>query len=487
MEQTSTKRKISEISQSTWIKHWSEKHNKHYWQNTQTGETTWEDKSNLPPVPTVKWTKQRSRKYDRDYWVNEETGQSVWEEPAELRAQRESDAAPVHAMPNYEAMIEQERVAVAYNAPTCPREVDSFDIPSLVARLRSECAVVITDKLKVGEHKAVFSLPDEDTSHITRFMHISRFNSNDINNYLAGFIRAFQEDQILGVRLKLKQRGEVIDLKSFWEIWESNPEFRQRIISSRDPHEEKWKCMREFKYKIATTFMPGYAKAIFDFFKAEVVMDPCSGWGDRLLGAEASSYVKKYIGFDPNMTLRPGYARTMKACGHGIESMTRNHLRFSNSFEIHSYPFEIGSLSIPSDSVDLVFTSPPFFDYEMYNPNNPQYRDWISDFYDPFVVHACRCVKPGNYVGIYIGDTSAGNIEDFIRTRVHTICPMDLVFSIGFVGIMSDKVRGVWIFKKKNVPQSAFSDQGCDLARQFPMYARAIADARARQQPTALR
>jgi hypothetical protein len=287
--------------------------------------------------------------------------------------------------------------------------------------------------------------------------------------------RAYQEDQILKVRLKLKVRGEVIDLRSFWEVWESESRLQQKIITSSQPHEEKWRCMREFQYKIATTFMPGYAKAIYDYFQAEVVLDPCSGWGDRMLGAEASIYVKKYIGFDPNMTLRPGYANTMKACGHTITSMSDHHLQFSNSFEIHSFPFEQGVLRVPTESVDLVFTSPPFFDYEMYNPNNPQYVDWITDFYDPFVIHACRCVKPGNYVGIYIGDTSAGKIEEFIRERVHTICPMDLVFSLGFVGIMSDKVRGVWIFKKRNIDQGVFaSSRGTGVAAEFPMYSRAV-------------
>ncbi|CAE7609491.1 unnamed protein product, partial [Symbiodinium microadriaticum] len=321
-----------------------------------------------------KWSKHRSRQYDRDYWLNEETGERVWEEPADYRGTVTTDCngcvAPVtthiqkqQQLVNYDEVINQERAMVAYNAPSCPREVHSVDIPALVEKLRREHAGVITDNAKVGEHRVVFSLPNEDTSHITR---------------------AFQEDQILKVRLKLKKQGKVIDLRSFWEVWEQEPAFRQKIIASKDPHEEKWKWAREFHYKIATTFMPGYAKAIFDYFKAAVVLDPCAGWGDRMLGAEASAYVKRYIGFDPNTTLRPGYADTMKACGHRIDAMTDRYVRFSNQFEIHSYPFEVGVLRIPTESIDFVFTSPPFFDYEMYNPKNPQYVDWITEFYDPF-------------------------------------------------------------------------------------------------------
>ena len=45
-----------------------------------------------------------------------------------------------------------------------------------------------------------------------------------------------------------------------------------------DPNEAKWSYAREFRYKIATTFMPAYAKAIYEYFDAKVVLDPCAGW-----------------------------------------------------------------------------------------------------------------------------------------------------------------------------------------------------------------
>ena len=73
---------------------------------------------------------------------------------------------------------------------------------------------------------------------------------------------------------------------------------------------------------------------------------------------------------------------------------------------MHSLPFEVGApLLVADNSCDLVFTSPPFFDYEMYHPGNPQYRDWLTDFYEPLFVQAARCVKPHGFVCIHIGDT----------------------------------------------------------------------------------
>jgi hypothetical protein len=61
----------------------------------------------------------------------------------------------------------------------------------------------------------------------------------------------------------------------------------------------------------------------------------------------------------------------------------------------------LGALELKTESFDLVFTSPPFFDYEMYNPSNPQYKNWINEFYHPLFLQSCRCVKV-QYIDICI-------------------------------------------------------------------------------------
>jgi hypothetical protein len=121
----------------------------------------------------------------------------------------------------------------------------------------------------------------------------------------------------------------------------------------------------------------------------------------------------------------------MKAFGHDVKHIDNEKILFSNSFTIYSLPFEVGAAQLQSESFDLVFTSPPFFDYEMYSDNNPKYRDWINDFYKPLFIESCRCVKRGKHVAIHIGDTSAGNIESFLKEEVHKICDLKLVFKIG--------------------------------------------------------
>lgn len=323
------------------------------------------------------------------------------------------------------ALFNEKQIA-KYSDDTCPREITSCNLNELLNNLREEYAEAHYNEN--DEFSVVYVLENESTSKI---------------------IRAIQEDQLLKTKLKLKQKDRVITLKSFWEVWEINNSLRNEIINSSDPNEEKWKLSRKYKYKLATTFMPVYAKSIYEHFNVpKIVLDPCAGWGDRLLGAEVAG-VEKYIGFDPNYNLRPGYADVMSLCGHQPTELSSDYMKFSNSYEIHSSPFEIGSLTLEDNSVDFIFTSPPFFDYEIYSDTNPKYRDWIKGFYEPLFKQCSRIVKPNCYVCIYVGDTSAGEINRFIQEDVPKFTKLVLRQNhIGFRGLWSNEVRKIWVFKK---------------------------------------
>jgi hypothetical protein len=311
--------------------------------------------------------------------------------------------------------------------PTCPREINFVDIPQLLQTLKTDSVSIISN---MAEYSAIFKASNEDGAKITR---------------------AIQEDQILKTSLKLQRNNNtLVTLPCFWDVWKTNKRFRNAVIQSANPNEEKWILSRQYSYKIATTFMPIYAKAVYEYFgNPPIVLDPCSGWGDRLLGAEIGG-VQKYIGFDPNCALRLGYSKIMDLLGHSMTDLSEYHMAFSNSFEIYSKPFEQGALNIPSESVDFIFTSPPFFDYEIYSRENPTYSDWMAEFYEPLFIQCARIIKKGGYVCMYIGDTSAGKIESFLQKRVEKICPLVLEKKcIGFQGLYSGAIRKMWIFKKE--------------------------------------
>jgi len=320
------------------------------------------------------------------------------------------------------SLLENEKMRVSING-TFPREIDKYNIYELLVKLREEiCEYVIVD-----DYKCVFTLKDDETSSI---------------------VRAIQEDQILKTKITLKKKDRLVKLNSFWEVWQKNAKFRNEITNSLDGCEEKWKLSYKYGYKMATTFMPAYAKELYKYFGSpKIVLDPCSGWGDRILGAEVAN-IETYIGFDPNKALRPGYSDIMKLCGHIPVELSQNWIKFSNSYEIHSKPFEIGAIQLEDNSVDFIFTSPPFYDYEDYTDTNPKYNNWIKGFYEPLFIQCSRIIKPNCYVCIYLSDTSAGKIEDFMRERVGEITDLTMQKPIGFKGIWSNETRKIHVFKK---------------------------------------
>lgn len=466
--------KKANAQEGPWIKRFSNTQKRDYWFNESTGVSVWEDPTATAPTSVLtissksndatavtsdnsEWTKLWSKTYSKHYWHNSVTGQTSWEEP--ILSKTTSQKSNIIFGEAAEAALEKEAQAVAVYEPRCPRLRSFINLPALVNRLRTERASKTINATTTGLEERVTSKPAKGGVKVTQpsdYKVIFTLADDDA----AMVTRAVQEDEILKTRLKLRQGDMVVDLPSFWDVWKrSDGDLAREVLSSKDPHEAKWALQKRFSYKLATTFMPGYAKAIYEYFQAKIVLDPCAGWGDRMVGAASTQEpaIEKYVAFDPNRNLRPGYASLMKLFGHQVKDLGSDSIKFSNGFEIHSKPFEVGAANLPSDLFDLVFTSPPFFDYEMYNPNNPEYRDWIKEFYEPLMKEACRCVRPGCHVCIHIGDTSAGNIVPFLKERVHLITSLKLIYTMGLRGVMSDQLRPVWVFQKALPPPTSTS------------------------------
>lgn len=315
-------------------------------------------------------------------------------------------------------------------------------IPKLLAAIDAEA---YADRLKTDT-------PTYET-HVRGYEIVYRL----LDDKPADLVRAIQEEEILKTRIKLRQGARVTTLPSFWEMWyDKESGLADEVLAHADPNESKWSLSKKYGYKLATTFMPTYAKSIYEYFRGECVLDPCAGWGDRMLGAAVSSCVKKYVGFDPNRALIPGYKEIMRRFGHEqktresvdtVFSIVETHVAFSNDFEIYAEPFEQGVLSFPPNSFDFAFTSPPYFDYEDYTPLNPKYKDWFLQFYTPLFKQTARVLKPGTFFAIHIGDTSAGQITRFLVETVPQICDLRYVSKIGLKGAHSNQIRDVWLFQ----------------------------------------
>lgn len=126
-----------------------------------------------------------------------------------------------------------------------------------------------------------------------------------------------------------------------------------------------------------TMYRPQMAKMICDYYKPEIVLDPCAGWGGRMLGVVASG--AKYIAFEPNTKTFDGLTKLAKFLG--IEKSVT--LICDDALHMDKYNFP---------KVNLVLTSPPYFDLEVYSKEETQsitkhntYQSWADNFLQPLI------------------------------------------------------------------------------------------------------
>jgi SAM-dependent methyltransferase len=148
------------------------------------------------------------------------------------------------------------------------------------------------------------------------------------------------------------------------------------------------------------------------------LLDPCAGYGDRLLGAIASGMVSQYVGVDPNVALHDGYRQIMADFGWRLDQV-----------ELLAEPFEDVRRDF-SDQFDLVFTSPPFWTTEIYEENNypnnhqsttryKQLDHWLHRFLWPLLRRCYLALRPGGYMVIHLQNVYTLNAQLVETTLNH--------------------------------------------------------------------
>jgi len=146
-----------------------------------------------------------------------------------------------------------------------------------------------------------------------------------------------------------------------------------------------------------SNFRPTVSKFIYNQYgNGGTVWDMSCGWGGRLFGFLASN-CNKYIGTEP-----------AKETFRGLQ-------RLRNDFNIKDVElFNIGSevYKPKKDSLDLCFTSPPYFDTEKYSNDEGQSyikfntKDkWLKGFYKKTMQNCFDGLKINGYMVINIADT----------------------------------------------------------------------------------
>lgn len=142
------------------------------------------------------------------------------------------------------------------------------------------------------------------------------------------------------------------------------------------------------KAPLPTIYRPLLTKGIVSATNSLRVLDCSIGWGGRLLGTLAL----------PNTTFEG--CEPCVATYTGLTEMSA-FLGLTERVVLHNAPAETILPTLPSATYDLMITSPPYFDLEVYShePTQsiktfPSWEEWCEGFLAP-VLHEClRCLKP---------------------------------------------------------------------------------------------
>lgn len=190
--------------------------------------------------------------------------------------------------------------------------------------------------------------------------------------------------------------------------------------------------------KQCKNFKVSVAMKIYDHFQAKITYDPCSGWGDRGIAAALSKSVQTYVGTDPNTHLSSGY--------NDISNFFKVH-RPEKTIQYYHYPAEdidLNSLfSEDSFKPDLIFTSPPFFDQEIYDNDattrvtqsvvkHPTITDWYDNWFVKMTVRNWEILKPGGHLIYYL--SNCGSPYNYGDKIVKSMANEDAVTNVLFRG-----------------------------------------------------
>jgi hypothetical protein len=235
-------------------------------------------------------------------------------------------------------------------------------------------------------------------------------------------------------------------------IWTKKPHILEPWIQQQKKYKKEITCigLREQLWKMGyecNAFKATLALSIYKIFKPKRILDFSSGWGDRLLAAMAYK-AERYLGYDPNPQLQNGYQEM-------IQMFSDNA---NNNYEIITEPFERSEKR--NETFDLIFTSPPYFDFETYVSsdkiisitqsimNYPKLNDWIIHFLFTSLYKCWDYLIIGGNMVIHISDVYKTNFVEVMILFVLGWCKgarMDgSIASIGDCG----KPRPLWIFHK---------------------------------------
>jgi 16S rRNA G966 N2-methylase RsmD len=153
-------------------------------------------------------------------------------------------------------------------------------------------------------------------------------------------------------------------------------------------------------------YPPATAKAIYDKFlpNGGIVLDPCGGYGGRMLAALCSSQVNYHVSLEPATNTYRDTRMMLSILQKTVPQLNIRKAKLLNTTAEDYCPAE------KEGFFDLVFTSPPYFNQEIYSDEPDQvsstcktladYKVWIEKVSRNWI----RMMKPGALLLLQVSD-----------------------------------------------------------------------------------
>lgn len=157
-------------------------------------------------------------------------------------------------------------------------------------------------------------------------------------------------------------------------------------------------------------FSPNVARKVYERYMPKFnarIMDYSCGWGARLLGCLASNYNYEYVGIEPNSPLRNSLKEFSQFIADTLWEGENKATIYEGGSELFHPELE--------NTVDLSFSSPPYFDLEVYTQEEtqsivkfPEYQAWIDGYMKPTLENIYKYTKSGGYHIVNLKNMTTG-------------------------------------------------------------------------------
>ena len=149
-------------------------------------------------------------------------------------------------------------------------------------------------------------------------------------------------------------------------------------------------------------FKPLKALEVYNRFKPQHILDPCAGWGGRLVGACAAG-VLNYTGIDCNANLKEPYLKMIDILNELTNNQTSDHGLKGTPTKIQILFQDALLVDYSKIDYDMIFTSPPYYNIELYSGTVKRSKqEWTDGFYKPLFSKVFEHLLVGGHMCINI-------------------------------------------------------------------------------------